>query len=412
MSGEKDNILTDLDRAVENGFAEKQPREREPKTSSLKPLAFLLLVAVMITAGIAWAAQAEIESVVRGVGRVIPSSSKQMIQSLEGGIIKRILVEAGTKVSAGDVVVELDDKRYGSLHEGNIAARNAILARVARLQAEIDGAEMITFPSELDAHPAVRQAEEELFKGRREDHQTRLRFKKLLLAKEQERFDALRTAFRTGALPKTERMEREALILKLEEEVETISTAFRREALESFDAARERLGVLVQTMVADEDRMLRTVIRSPINGIVNNILISTVGRVVSSGEVIMEIISEDDPLVIEARIRPADRAFLYLGQEVKVNFTAFDFSVYGGLEGRVETIGVDTVVDEVNQDTFYPVKIRTETNSLGVDPKTGTKLDLVPGMIAEVNILTGKRTVLNYLLKPINKVMQQALRER
>ncbi|MDF1813604.1 MAG: HlyD family type I secretion periplasmic adaptor subunit [Verrucomicrobiales bacterium] len=412
MNSGDDNIFTDLQKAAATSgpAIEADPPPLNQTGRTARQLIFLIILGAFIIIALVWASRAEVETVVRGPGQVIPDSSKQIIQSLEGGIIKNIPVTEGQKVAAGDIILELDDKRYSAFHEGNVATRDAILARMARLQAEIKGADKIEFPPGL-TDPEARHAEEELFNGRREDHLTKLRFKERLLAKENERFDASRSAFRSGALPVTERIARESEILKLEEEVNTLKTTFKREALENYDRARERLTTLVQTMKADEDRMVRTVIRSPIDGVVNRILISTIGRVVAGGEPIMEIIPQNDQLVIEAKIRPADIAFLYQDQNVKVNFTAFDFSIYGGLDGKVKTIGVDTVYDEATQESYYPVKITTESDSLGVDPKTGQKLDLVPGMIADVNILTGKRTILNYLLKPINKAKRQALRE-
>lgn len=407
----EDSLFSDLAQAVESkGRDEHELKAQDGQPFNLRLWCFVILLLAMSGGAIFWASRAEVETVVRGPGQVIPGSSKQIVQSLEGGIIKAIPVVEGQKVTAGDVILELDDKRYTAFHEGNVATRNALLARLARLRAEIDGDEVINFPVEI-TDPSVKKAEEDLFNGRRTDHLTKLSFKKRLHAKEIERFSASQAAFRSGALPKTERIAREAQILELEEEVRTLETSFRREALENYDTARERLATLLQTMKADEDRMNRTVIYSPISGVVNNILISTIGRVVGSGEAIMEIIPEDDSLIIEAKIKPSDIAFLFNGQKVKVNFTAFDFSIYGGLDGSVQTIGVDTVIDEVKGEPYYPVKIKTEANSLGKDPKTGKDLDLVPGMIADVNILTGKRTVLNYLLKPINKAAQQALKE-
>ena len=189
--------------------------------------------------------------------------------------------------------------------------------------------------------------------------------------------------------------------------------------MEQFDKDRADLEVLVEAIKRDKDRLDRTIIRSPVRGVVNKIHINTVGRVVGSGADIMAIVPSDDTLLIEANIGPADIAFIRPGEKVNVKFTAYDFSRYGGLDGKVERIGVDTVTDESSRQarqgqpaaSYYPITVRTEKNSLGKD-HNGNELPIIPGMVVEVDILTGKKTVLEYLLMPLNRARERALRER
>jgi len=182
----------------------------------------------------------------------------------------------------------------------------------------------------------------------------------------------------------------------------------RFEALEEISKRRIELNSLKQTLAAGEDRVTRTDVRSPVRGTVKQIIINTIGGVVKPGESILEIVPLDDTLLFEVQIRPADIAFLYPGQKAKIKITAYDFSIYGGLVGVVEQISADTITDD-RGDSYYKVKLRTETNAI---LHRGTQLPIIPGMTASVDILTGKKSVLDYLLKPILKASQSALRER
>jgi adhesin transport system membrane fusion protein len=184
---------------------------------------------------------------------------------------------------------------------------------------------------------------------------------------------------------------------------------FRTQALDELNRRRVELKSLQETISAGKDRVTRTDVRSPVRGTINQININTIGGVIRPGEQIMEVVPLDDTLLIEARIRPADIAFLHPGQAAMIKITAYDFSIYGGLEGVVEQISADTIQGEQEDESFYKVKLRTKTNALTY---RGAKLPIIPGMTASVDILTGQKTVLDYLLKPILKAKQNALRER
>ena len=191
-------------------------------------------------------------------------------------------------------------------------------------------------------------------------------------------------------------------------QLDTLITSASREALEAHDALRTELAVLNETMKRDKDRLDRTVLRSPMKGIVNKINVDTRGQVIGSGEVAIEIVPLNDTLIVQANIRPEDISFIHSNQEAVVKFTAYDFTRYGGLEGTVEYIGVDTVSNELGE-SHYPIRVRTNSNSLGV--KDGQELSIIPGMVAEIDFKAGQKTVLQYLLTPINRARERALRE-
>lgn len=382
-------------------------------TGKWRAAVLLWLVVTFFVAAAYWANVTELEAIVRGSGQVIPDSSTQIIQSLEGGIVSELPVKEGDLVSVGDILMKLDDTQFASVHHRNEEVRYGVMARIVRLEAEATGQEKLDFPAELsETRPDMITFERRLFASRKLDFETRIRLSRERLDKELEKYDLLKPSFDKGALAPADRLDLEARILDLKEKLESTKTGFVREAMEHCDTERERLTMLLAEMGADEDRMIRTTIYSHVDGVVNKIYIDTVGRVVKGGEPIMDIVPRSATLLVEAKIRPADIAFLSTGQDVKVQFTAYEFSIYGGMEGKIETIGVDTVTEQKGEETFYPIKIRTARKDLGIDSKTGKPLDLVPGMVARVNIITGKRSVMSYVLKPINRARQQALRER
>lgn len=359
-----------------------------------------------------WAYRAEIDSVVRGFGQVIPDSSTQIVQSLEGGIIAELPVTEGQRIEKNQVLVRIQDKQFAAQYNENISIRDALRARIVRLNAEGTGATDPVFPEEtLAARPDLVAKEIRLFEARRLNLQAQIVEIRDQLESARKKFEAVRPSIDSGAISMTERIDMESKISELTNRLNVVETGFRREALELLDQETARLAALEETLPADRDRLDRADIRSPVSGIVNAIYIKTVGRVVKSGDPIMEIVPENESLLVEAKLRPSDIAFVYQGGEAKVRFTAYDFATYGGLIGTVETIGADTVSGPEGEE-FYPIKVRTQGDSLGADRKTGKALKLVPGMIAEVDIVTGKRTILEYLLKPIHRARQKAMREK
>ncbi|MDF1811158.1 MAG: HlyD family type I secretion periplasmic adaptor subunit [Verrucomicrobiales bacterium] len=353
-----------------------------------------------------WAAHAELEEVTRGLGKVIPSKSVQTIQSLEGGILAELLVREGEIVEQGQALLRIRDDIYSSSYEENLARRDVLAARIVRLEAEADSLSELDFPEGI--RPDLMQSETKLFVKRRKDYETTLAAleERLALAQREEQY--LASAGRAVSKVEITRAKKEGA--ELQGEIRSLKTRSEREAMEQFDADRAELEALNLALLRDKDRLDRTLLTSPVRGTVNTIYIDSVGRVIASGESIMEIVPLDETLLIEANVRPSDIAFIRPGHETMVKFTAYDFSIYGGLKGNVEQISVDTIKDEEGE-SFYQIKVRTTESTLGKD-KDGNQLTIIPGMVAEVDVLTGRKSVLTYLLKPINRAKQRAFRER
>ena len=368
-----------------------------------------LLVLFLIAAGL-WASRAELDEVTRGAGKVIPSSSVQIIESLEGGLLESIPVREGDIVEAGDILLKIDDTLFAATYQENISRRDALEARMARLRAESEGLELISFPGEIAKRRSDLVASEtELLVKRRSDLETGLATVRRSLQLAQQEMGMTRPLEKKGIVSKVEILRLERTINELEGSISNLTSLFQKEALEEFDRTRSELEALLESIKGYGDRVDRAVVRSPVRGTINRIHINTVGRVIGAGESIMEIVPLDDTLLIEANVRPSDIAFLHPGQEAVVKVTAYDFAIYGGLDGHVEHIGADTTLDE-NGLSFYQIKVRTAESSLR--DREGGALPIIPGMVTEVDILTGKKTVLQYLLKPVLRAKARAFRER
>ncbi|NWH07063.1 MAG: HlyD family type I secretion periplasmic adaptor subunit [Alphaproteobacteria bacterium] len=416
------------------------------------PKLLLITIVAIFLAAIIWASFATVEEVTRGDGRVIPSSKIQVVQSLEGGIVKEILVRPGAVVKRDQLLLRIDDTGFSS-SLGEIEARDlALQAQIARLEAEVAGSATITFPSTIAASaPAVIQSEQATFQIRNEQRKSQVAIlSEQRTQKEQElnelkgSVDRLTSSLslaqqelnlnaplaRQGLVPKSDylRLQREVNDLKgqldtaerqipraeaaLREANQRIAEAdltFRRGAQEELTLKQSEFAVLRESRRGAQDRVARTEIRSPVDGVVNNIHVNTLGGVVKPGEDIIEIVPMDDTLLVEARVKPSDIAFIGPGQRALVKLTAYDFSVYGGLEGSVERIGADAIVDAQTGESYYPITIRTRETSL--KGRSGD-LPIIPGMVASVDIITGEKTILEYLLKPIVRAQHEALRER
>lgn len=355
-----------------------------------------------------WASWAELDEVTRGIGKVIPSSSVQLIQSLEGGLLEKIYVKEGERVGVGQPLIRIQDAIFAANYEENLGRRDELIARLVRHQAESELKDELKFPE--DTPKGLAANETNLFKKRKADYEaTRQAMEnQLTLAKQEEAL--LAAARESKAISPVELIRVQKEVADLEGKLRIHRTKFERDALERFDQDHAEFLALNHALKRDKDRLDRTMISSPVRGTVNKIHINTVGRVIGSGTDIMEIVPLGDTLLIEANIRPADVAFIRPGQQVIVKFTAYDFAIYGGLQGTVEQMSVDTITDDQGA-SFYRIMVRTTETTLGKD-KRGEELAIMPGMVTEVDIITGKKTILAYLLKPITRARERALRER
>ncbi len=397
---------------------------RTPRTSS----ALLVSVIALMAAGVIWAHFAELDEVKRGNGRVVPSRQIQVLQSLEGGIVREILVHEGTIVKESEVLMKIDDTRFAS-ELGEVRARRAAnAARVARLEAEVQG-RTPEFVDELVqiASQAV-ETERNVFEARQKklindiDVLTtqELRFAESLKLFERQ-VELTHKLYVQKIVPEIEMLQMDQKVTEMKGQVAeaqsriaNIKAAFRSQSEEDLAKSRGDLAVLDQTIKSAQDRVRRAELRSPVNGIVNKLNVTTVGAVIQPGGNMMDIVPLDDTLLVEGRIRPQDIAFIRPQQDAVVKLSAYDSSVFGSLEGKVERISADTIADERPErgekgETFYRVMVRTEKNHLGTSEN---QLPILPGMLATVEVLTGKKTVLDYLLKPARVLREEALRER
>ena len=408
------------------------------------------LIALLLFTALIWAHFAVLDEVTTGEGKAIPSSKVQTIQNLEGGIVAEIFVREGQVVDKGDMLLRLDDTRFVSNMSESEADRLALLARVERLSAESEGREL-QLPEEIaKTAPGLAADELALYRSRQQglaseinilQEQSRQKTQELaeFRAKAQQYRSSLgliqselnmsEPLVKSGAISQVEilRLRRSAVetrgaldattlaipraeagVKEVERKIEEAGLRFRTEALKELNEARTQLSKITAASTAIEDRVSRTSVVSPVRGIVKQLKVNTIGGVVQPGSDLLEIVPLEDSLLIEARIRPQDVAFLHPGQQAMVKFTAYDYTIYGGLKAKLELISADTITDEEGN-SFYLIQVRTDKSHLGNDEKP---LLIIPGMVANVDIITGQKSVLDYLLKPVLKARTEALRER
>jgi adhesin transport system membrane fusion protein len=412
------------------------------------------IVGFLIVAFLAWAGLTTLQEVTRGDGRIIPSSKMQVIQSAEPGVVREILVREGQRVEKGDILARLDSTLTSS-GLGELSSRaNSLEAAVARLRIEHErGFDAVyACPAEVaKAAPNACANEQNLRTARRLTLQSQLRVlterieakkrelsaaqasldstgRSLVIARDEMALitplaqsqvvaatDLLKTRREVSELEGRQSTDQESIArvqaelreANLQYEAQTIN--FRQEALAELTEKQAELAVVRESMRAAADRVNNTDIRSPVGGIVNTLYVNTVGGFVNAGTRVMDIVPVEDQLLVEAKVRPQDIAFIHPGQRATVKVTAYDFSIYGGLDGKVEQVSASSIYDDMTRETFYTVLVKTEKSSLR---HNGVENPILPGMVTSVDILTGEKSVLNYLLKPINKARAEALRER
>ncbi len=389
---------------VSDNVAEDGDEAAAVRSGRIVWLTFILLVTLTV-----WAYLAEIVEVSTGNGKVIPTSREQVIQSLEGGIIANLGVKEGDIVDAGQVLAQLDLTKTESNVEESAARYRARLATVARLESEVNGTKLV-FPDELKNSPELIATETQLYHTRRKGLKDSLAGVRESLALVREELTITESLMKIGAASNVEtlRLKRQASELEMKaSDIRSEYLILAREELAKANAEAESLESIVRGRT---DALSRLTIRSPVRGIVKDVAVTTVGGVIPPNGRLMQIVPLDEQLLIETRISPRDIAFIHPGQAAKVKVTAYDYTVYGSLDGKVALISPDTIQDEIKPEVFYyRVFVRTEKDSLL--NSGGDNLPIVPGMIATVDIRTGKKSVLDYLLKPVGRA-REALRER
>ena len=399
-------------------------------------------------AGLIWSSWAVIEEVTHGEGKVIPSSQVQVVQPLEGGIVAGIDIKEGQRVKAGAQLLRIDDVSFSSSLGELKQKRMAMVARKARLEAEAAGIEP-SFAG-MDADPQIIQAEILLYRSRQSSLAEEIAVAKQQLAQRQlerteitirldetkatasyaqRELELARDLKRRGAYPEMDllRVERQyrteqrdiavltaslprtdAAIAEATAKLQGAILTFRSRAGEALGELNATLAITEESLRAAEDRVRRTVLRSPVDGIVNKLVVNTIGAVVRPGESVVEIVPIEDNLLVETRVRPQDVAFIHPGQPASVKVTAYTYTVYGDLPGVVERISADTLPDEKGN-PYYRVVLKTNRNYLGSESQP---LPIIPGMVVTADIQTGSKSVLDYMLRPIKIARAEALRER
>jgi adhesin transport system membrane fusion protein len=396
-------LSRDLD-PQEVAFRDGYDDARLTGSSRVISVVFILLACLGV-----WAYFGTLDEVSTGTGKVIPGAREQIIQSLEGGIVAELLVAEGDLVEKGQILARLDPTKSESNLGETAAKYHAALASSTRLQAEVNQTPL-TFPPELHDFPELMQAETRLFETRQRRLSEALdgiADSSELVSKE---LQITQNLAATGAASSVEVLRLRRQQVELELKAQEFRLEYLVQAREELARAQAEVKSLESVVKGRSDTLTRLTHRSPVRGIVKNIEVTTIGGVVPPNGLLMHIVPLDENLLIEARISPRDIAFIHPEQEAKVKITAYDYSVYGGLSGKVVTISPDTIQDEVKPENYYyRVFIRTETAAL--ENKAGVKFGIVPGMIATVDIKTGQKTIMDYLIKPINRA-REALRER
>jgi adhesin transport system membrane fusion protein len=420
--------------------------EKSPKKLKL----ILWFWIITISALIAWAYYAQIDEIVRGEGKVIPRSENKIVQNLEGGIIKKILVKEGDIVKKGDILLKISNEKSKSDYQSTNLKSLELTAKIVRLEAEANDKAFFSDDFRSNDLQQYILLEENLYKINKHKIesetivlQEQLKQKQNDLSSAQSSLGYLNKEYRIIkeeikiAKPLVARklrskadflkLKREAnnirkelsqvrisipktrsLILEAKTKLKEVKGTFRKESQEELNSTVAELERVNANIYNLKDKVVRTDVYSPTIGIVQKIFFNTIGGVIKPGEDLVEIVPTGESLLIETKIKPADIAFIYYKQNTKVKFTAYDYAIYGGLEGEVIKISADTDVDE-NKESFYTVLVKTNENHLKKDDK---ELPIIPGMVVSVDILTGKKSILDYILKPILRAKQYTFSER
>ncbi|MES2934170.1 MAG: HlyD family type I secretion periplasmic adaptor subunit [Pseudomonadota bacterium] len=417
--------------------------QQEPLRAKILLRALVLALVLFIV----WAGLVKVDEVTRGDSKVIPSQQLQVLQSLDGGIVSEILVHEGQVVNIGEVVLKIDSTRFESSVRENRSAYLSLAAKAARLQAIGENKAFVPPPevvqedpktvdeerrlyqtatSELDAQVSI--ARQQLAQRQQEQGEARLRVIQATQAYEStlKELNVTKPLIQSGAVSEVDllRLERDvsrfrserdianaqvartqSAILESSRKIDEVELAVRNVARKDYAETVAKLNSMMQGSGSLTDKVKQSSIRSPVKGTVKRLLVNTIGGVVQPGRDMIEIVPLEGKLLLEAKVLPKDIAFLRPGQKAVVKFTAYDFSIYGGLEATLEHIGADSVTDDKGN-TFYTVRVRTDKAALG------SNLPIIPGMVAEVDIITGQKTILSYLLKPVLRAKQAAMSER
>ena len=368
------------------------------------------LIVIFFFVSLVWGTFAMLDEVTVGSGKVVPSSQVQVIQNLEGGILTELVVHEGEVVKKDQVLVRLSDTKSTVNYKEGRKRYLSLLAANARLHAQSNGRDTVSFPPEVleEASDSVK-IETQLFQSQMKSFDESISYLSKSYRLGNEELQKTKPLLAKGAASEVEIIRLERQVNDLKGQIEDKKNKFKADAQSEHNKNQLEIQGLEQSNIYSADQLTRTIIKSPVNGAVKKLHVVTLGGVIQPGMTIMEIVPIEDNLLIEARVKPNDIAFLKIGQEATVKVSAYDFSTYGGIKGILEQISADTMIDEKSGESYFLIKVRTDKNYIVRDEK---HLPIIPGMTAEVDVLTGRKSVLSYLMKPLLKTKQNALRER
>ena len=415
-------------------------------------------VIIIITGLLIWANIAEVDEVARGEGKIIPPSKIQKVQNLDGGLVSEILVRSGEHVEKEQPLMRIDTTRFQASLEEVKEQRLSLLAKKARLESQLEfnpskNLNSIDFPAEVKGLSIYTDIESRIYKNKIEEYKSSLKILELQFQQKiqerkeiegkikqlttsvklvKEQLETIEKMARSGSKSKVELINMKKEYNQLEGDLDSARLSLPRSKLaiseaenkilekvkgfkaETYNELQEvlfELNKIGSRLISETDKLEKTIVRSPVNGIIKQININTIGGVVKSGVDLIEIVPDSDILLVEAKIDPKDIAFISPAQKAVVKITAYDFAIYGGLDGKIIEISADSLKDTESKDdkSYYQVIIQTDKNYL---ERNGEKLPIIPGMVASVDIVTGKKTIMDFFLKPILKIKEGSLHER
>ena len=371
----------------------------------------LWTTALAMAVFVAWAHYAEIDQITRAPGQVIASQRSQVIQSQDGGIIEQLMVKDGDTVERGQTLVRLEKARSEASYLEARAKSAGLTATVARLRAEVFGGDPV-FPAMLASYPQFRENQLVLFTKRKSAIDEEVAALETMLGLTRRELEMTEPLLKTGDVSRTEVLRLERQVAEIASQITNKRNRYFQDAQAELNKALEDLAGIEQTMAQRITQVEQTELRAPLHGVVKNVRITTRGGVIRPGEEVMQIVPLEDDLLVEARVMPADIAFIKPGLSATVKIDAYDYTIYGDLSGKLTYISADTLTEDLRQgeQPYYRVRVRTEGKRFSGRPNQD--LEIQPGMTATVEIRTGSNTVLNYLTKPVVKTLSQALRER
>jgi membrane fusion protein, adhesin transport system len=376
-----------------------------------QPTVIVAITAFALIGFVAWSLWAEIDQVTRAPGQVIPSGRTQIVQSQDGGTISEILVREGERVRKGQLLVRLDEVRLRAAVDESLALVAAQRAKMARIEAELFNRPLV-FPREVEGHPEFAANQRQLYLRRREALRSNIASLTTMMNLAQQELSMNMPLLESGDVSRSEVLRMQRGVADLQGQISAQRNSYLRDLQADYAATEEELATSEQQLTQRRSALAGAELRSPADGVVVNIRVTTIGGVLGPGDEVLQVVPSADTLIVEARVAPSEIAFVRVGQPAAIKFDAYDSSIYGAADGRVSYVSADTITEQTPQGavSFYRVRLTADTSRLR--PRPGEQIALQPGMTARAEIVTGHSTVFRYLTKPIIGTASDSLGER